>query len=170
MTPIQRTPHFHGVSPVTALFVETLRAGKIGDVLTDEKLDVVAGDGHCGPGGSHYSHLMSAIRIARKQYGVVWRRVPKAGYLKCLSDGERVDLSRSITRRVHRMAHRGRQVLETVDAAKLDDAQRREFGAQLAVSGALLAMSSQPAQKALADQNVTESVTLPKLLAAFKAT
>lgn len=164
---VQRVPHFPSVTATTARLADALRVGKMGDTLTDESLAKIA-DGDCGPGGKHYAHLMSAIRIARRQYGVVWQRVPKAGYLKCLSDGERVDLSKSVTRRVNKLARRGRQILETVDAAKLSDSERREFGAQVAVTGALLAMSSQPAQRALVDQHVTDAVELPKLLAAFK--
>ena len=165
---LQRMTHFPGVTAATAQLVDVLRRGKAGDTATDDQLCGVVG-ASCAVGGPHYGHLQSAIRISRRQYGVVWQRVPKAGYLKCLDAGERVTLSKCVTERVHKLARRGVQILATVDPAQLDDKQRSEFGAQLAIAGTLAAMSTTTTRRAFVDHGVTQAAELPKLLAAFQA-
>jgi len=160
-------PFEKGLSPVTAKLVDLLKAGKPDDVLTDEEMTE-----HCGRStkvhGSGYGNLNTAIRRVERLHGLVWRRVPTAGCIRCLTDDGKASVVSSGIGSIHRKSRRTTRVGALTDISKMSEEKRNEFLVNMAVIGATKLMTKTATGKKLLARGITKAPDISKMLEAFK--
>lgn len=168
MTEVTRLNVVPGMRRETLELIKTLSAGKVGDTVTDAVLESACGKS-VAPSEPGYCYLQSAIRHVRRQHGLYWKRIPKAGLLKCLNAPECLDELRGQRKRVHRQTGRMIQTARIADAGTLSDPERSTLRAYTAQVAVLHEMSASQTSKAMESSGASaERVSLPKLLAALK--
>lgn len=151
----------------TALLIGRLKTGKVGDVITAEELEAVAGV-KVFAGDRGYGYLQSAKRYVTDRHGITWYWVTGAACLKCANIDEKIarthknrqSLAKQMRRRVRELS------TEKIDGLSPDKA--KEYLSTVAVAGTLAMVASNSAQKKLAARNVTKEIPLQKLLEAWK--
>lgn len=111
------------MSLFTVKLIECLRAGKVGDVLTDEKLSAIC-EKDVSPNGAGYTNLDSAKKYVEREYGLVWKRIYGEGCLKCIGAAEIVANLESEVRSAGRRMRRAADRSTLVDVSSLPEADR----------------------------------------------
>lgn len=166
-TAVDKIPR-HGQLGVTAcLLVEAMKEGKPGQTLTDEALTAFCGK-DTSPGMVGYSSLVKAIHYVTQHFGIVWKRVPKAGCIKVLDAHETAeDVSSDMTC----IRRKTRRTIRKAAATKLADLTQEERTQMLATSaqlGAIALMADSGTTKKLAARNVETTPDVKKLMELFQ--
>lgn len=154
----------------TAKLIERLKGGKPGDTITDEELTKIANGLSTAVNGPGYGRLQSAMRFVMREYHIVWKRINKAGAIKCLDSLEASDDMAADLGVIRRRSNRARHKMAAI---KLDgltaDQQRRTkaLSAQIMTIG-LFATSS--TTKKLEARNVVSPFDPSKVIELFKDT
>lgn len=151
----------------TRALIQKLREGKPGDVLADAELSEVCGQ-DTGVHGPAYGYLQSAIRWCLNNHQIVWERQRGMKCIKCVEHAERMAVSDGLVRRSHKMIHRGKRVLATVDMNVLDDGQKRDLLVRQAHVGTLDQFTRGSVLKRLADAGASVAVKFDKMLEHMK--
>jgi hypothetical protein len=150
----------------TAKLVELLKDGEVGDVKTDEEMEVVCGK-RTGVGENGYGYLQTALRVVLRDYGRLWKRTPGAGCIKCLTVQEGLEWSASRLRSACRASKRSVQGLQAMGQhASVDEMVH--VNAMLAQHGTLAVLASSSQTKKLVSRKMSESVDPKKLLTALQ--
>lgn len=148
---LQRMHIRPGLRLETLKLIEKLKAGKIGDVLTDGELTELCGK--CTRvGGEGYAYLLSAIKYVLREHGLVWRRVTGEDTIKCL-DAKEVRSKAAADRQS--TSRRGKRTVRQIQAVydTADETTRAALNRELSTHGALVAMASNKMQKKLEARN-----------------
>lgn len=166
--PVQAVTVIHGHRRETLALIQLLKDGKPGDTKTDSQLESCCGK-DTRPGGDGYAYLQSACRRVRKDYGLVWKRVPGSGVLKCLNATECVREVDGHRKSLHRKTGRMLEVAAIADSGALPDQDRAELRSLTAQVAVLREFSSKSATKAVSANGIQSSVVnMPKLLEALR--
>ena len=168
---VSKVPVIAGLSIVTVKLIEAMKDKKPGDIYDDAALKSISGR-DCSCTGDGYPSLRSAIRHVRRNHGLVWERVIKSGFIKCLKPPETLSSVGRDGRRIHRIAGVQISKLKAVDPNQLEGEKRTEYFARLAQSGTLRQFSGASTVKAL-ERNVGQTVEdaqklQKKMLEAFR--
>ena len=164
MRDVRRFPHI-GVGPIAAFLIERMKAGKPGDVLTDEQLLALSG-ANCRPGATGYRSLQTAIRHVLREFGIVWERERGAACIRCLDPLERLSSARRTRRHIARVSKKAIRVA-SIDTAALPECERSDAHALQAQLGTLALFSATDVQKKLAARDIAQPPELGKLLDSF---
>jgi len=151
----------------TRSLIMRLRGGKPGDVLTDAQLTEACGM-DTSVNGPAYGYLQSAIRWCLNNHRIVWERQRGMSSLKCVEHAERMSVSDGLVRRSHRMIHRGKKVLASVEMDALDDTQKRELLVRQAHIGTLDMFTRKNAVTRLVESGATTPVNFGLMLEHMK--
>lgn len=153
----------------TSQIIDILKTGVPGEtIITDEELGAKIGLPTC-PGGKGYSHLIRAINIVRRDFGLTWKRVRSANAIKCLGADEVVSVEgRASIRCIRRRARRASQSMSAIDLNRLDDDTQREARAMAAQIGTIAMFSAPGTTKKLETRSVERVPDQSKVLEMFK--
>lgn len=118
----------------TLMLIEVLRVGEVGDTITDDQLFNYCGK-RCGSHEEGCGNLQSAIRYVEREFHLLWKRVRKGGYIKCLDPSEAVAHVSSTIRRCGKAMRRSAKQMQCFDPARLssgDATAARAIAAQIA--------------------------------------
>jgi ribosomal protein L20A (L18A) len=159
----QAIPGYH---PITLVLIEQLKKGKVGDVLTEEKIKEITG-ASVGVDQDDYGKLMSAMRHCVKS-GVVWQRIRGSRCIKCLNASEILDSSQSDISAIRRRARRSTLKIQTVDVAKVPEIERPSFFRTSAQLGAMAMFASKSSGEKLLEITKPQSLSLSDIAAVFQ--
>ncbi len=160
---VQRIPAVPGMALATEKLIERLKAGRVGEVVTDEELTRVAGK-NTRPNGDGYANLQSAIGYVSRRHQVVWSRQRGACAIKCLSADEIVTAGESDLETVHRRSKRAVLRLNIASSVETDAAKLPRLHALLAQHGTLAAFSRHDTLKKLEARQVQQPLDMKRLL------
>lgn len=153
---VPKMPNYH---PITSALINTLKAGKVGDTLTDLQLKEIAGV-DVSPQAKHCAYLYTAIRYCINHVGIVWQRIRKSSSISCLNSSEIVSDSTSEISRLRRRSHRAQKKLYAVKLSELSADDQRQFAVNSAQISAVHLFAGKRAHDKLIETGKTE---LPKL-------
>ena len=154
-------PAKHSVA--TALLIDKLKEGTIGDVLTDEELTEVC-DRDTRPKGKCYSNLGSAINYCEREHQIVWQRLRDANAIKCLNASETRSSAHTKRRHIYKTGKRGMQQMACVIVADLPEEDRTAFRGELAQMATLTMFAANKTTKKIVARSITEKVNIDRLL------
>jgi hypothetical protein len=150
-----RSDHIPSMSVESQLLIAKLKGGTTGDELTDDELKEVCGR-NTSVGESGYSYLQTAIRYCERRCGVVWRRVVKAGRIRCCSSTDRIELSSNIRDRQRKMSRRALVILSSANGTDMTDKERSRALSHMAMHGAMLQFTDQKKLASVADEKADD--------------
>lgn len=156
----------HGLSLFTVKLIDLLKAGKVGDMLTDEELSAACGR-NVSVKGDGYGNLASAIRNVRRNHGLVWDRIRGAGVIECKGFDGKLSIVDSDRKSIGRRAKRSLSVMRTIDAADVPNDKRTQLNVRLAQMGVLSAMASGNTTKAMEARTCGPVIDHKRLLSAI---
>lgn len=152
MQSTEQIPRHGQLGPSACLLVEALKGGKPGDTKTDEALTKIAGK-DTSPNGDGYQALTKAINHITQHFGIVWKRVPKAGCIKVLDAHETVE---EVNSDMTCLRRKTKKTLRKASTTKLDQLTTEERSQVLATSAQLGAISL------MADSGTTKKLVARK--------
>jgi hypothetical protein len=137
--PDMTLPIYGGLGPMTSRLVHVLSVGVDNEELTDDDLEVIA---DCPmtttlPMGSgkmtnpRYGCFLAAVKFVEKEYGLVWRRVPRAGVVKCCDASGKVRVLTKAREKRYRDSKRSVIIGHSVDTSALSKTERIRHSAEL---------------------------------------
>lgn len=147
----------------TVKLIDRMKAGRPGDVLTDEQLAEACGRS-CAPGGDGYGNLQSAIRACRREFRVVWRRIREGGAIRCLIAGEILSGAEADRGAWHRAAKRSADKLACADPSELDETGRKRLTTEMAMAGSVVLLSRPSTLKKLEARSISKPLDFERLL------
>ena len=151
----------------TVKLIEALRAGNVGDILTDEELARICGR-DTKVGGEGYPNLQTAVKRCTKEHAVNWERVPGAACIKCINAKEARDRSQRTRRHIGRAAKRSVAELQAYSETAMENTERSEHLVALAQAGTLAVVADNRTTKKLEARNIANPLDLTKLLEVWK--
>jgi hypothetical protein len=152
----------------TEKLAEFLREhSQVGTILTDEQLSRIA-ERNTSVNGDGYNFLRSAMRIVRREHGVVWRRIPHANAIECCGFSQIMQLASRGVRHIQRSARVRLEELRCAPTNGVNDDQKREYLARIAQVGTLAEMANAGTHKKLVARNYTAPIDLTHVLSSFK--
>lgn len=166
MAEIRVVPSFPQIGLTTAKLIECLLNAKT-EILTDKEMSACCGvSTDCK--GKGYAHLQTAIRKVLNDTGVLWQRIPRAGYIKRCQANEVLSSVQSDISSVRRRSGRAIKKLAAVELPKLEPMQQNQTNVMLAQLGTIHMMSRNDTQKRLVENRADKALELPRLLEALK--
>ena len=132
----------HGGSPARSKLIELLKAGNIGDSLTDAQLQACCGMA-TAPNERGYPALQGAIRYVYRWHTLVWERVPKEGRILCLDPNGIMGSVDRTADHVRKVSRRATQKIKTIALEAVPEADRSKFLSRLS-QHATIAMFAKP--------------------------
>lgn len=163
---VKRVGVVPGMAVETEHLIERLKAGTVGEVVTDEELQAICGR-PTGAGQRGYANLQSAIRYVLRRFGIAWGRQAKANCIKCLNASEIVAGSTSKLESQHRTAKREVHKLGVASKIVESDIERSKINLLAAQHGTIAQMSSSSMTKKLEARNIQSPMDMNLLLANF---
>lgn len=133
MAEVKRFPH--GIAYETSALFDVLVAGQAGDEKTDAELSELIGKS-TACGGDGYHHLLSAMRMAKRERRIVWKRSRGDSKIVCLDANGTMKLA---DHGMKAMRKKGRDNLMTLQAASTMSGVTPEMAKQLNAKRACLA-------------------------------
>lgn len=150
------------VSLETKAIVDYLAARPEGSTVTYIALEELIGR-PVTAGTQGYGYLASARKILLRDHGVLIDSEPKVGVRVC-TNAEKLLVSGRDVQRARRAVKRSGQKLRSVEYARLDDGQKREWNARMSIAGALELLAAPRAvakvEKVIADHALPSAKTL----------
>jgi len=166
-TPLAGFGITRGYAPATLKLIERLKAGRIGDVLTDAELTAVAGRA-TAPGGAGYANLHTAIGVVMREHGLLWERELRAGAIRCLDDAGKVGSAAKDRKLIQRRAKRAMTKLRIVTVANLGEDERTKALAMSAQMGTLSLFAGADTTRKLEARHASSPVPIAKLMEMFE--
>ena len=122
--------------PITVRLIKLLKTGVPGDEFTDQQLSKIATvDITVKP-----NYLYSAIKYLERS-GIIWRRIPKSGTIRCLNDIEKTECCEQAVKHIRKTAKRSSKVLAFVKPDNLPNDKKASAMALSAQLGAITLFS-----------------------------
>lgn len=166
-TVIETIPRHGQLGPTACMLVEAMKSGQPGSILTDEALTAICGK-DTAPGMDGYPSLNKAIGYVTQHYGIVWKRVPKAGCIKVLDAHETAEEVCSDMTGIRRKTRRTIRKAAATKLADLTQDERTQMLATSAQLGAIALMADSGTTKKLAARNVETAPDVKKLMELFQ--
>lgn len=151
----------------TSRAIDVLKIGKPGDTIDREQMAKTIGR-DCDTGSLGYGNVQSAIRHVERVNGIVWRWDRTRIAWTCLDNDQRAVETSSSLPRIRRMAGRALVVGSTVDQAKLNESDRRQFDLSVIRLGLAKTTSGADFGKKLETVAKPTELSSDKLLALMK--
>lgn len=146
----------------TKTLVDFLKAKPEGTTIPYAELNELIGR-PTEVGGSGHGYLSSARRILLRDHGILVDAEPKIGIRVCTNDEKIIVAGRDVSR-ARRAVKRSGQKLRSVEYARLDDGQKRNWNARMSMVGALELLSAPKAvervEKIITDHALPSARTL----------
>lgn len=156
-----------GMSLFTSRAIDRLKTGKEGDTIDRSEMQKVVGR-DCSPTGKGYGSVQAAIKKVERENGIVWRWSKTQGVWLCLNDSQKVGEVGRYKAKATRIVRRGIRVGSTVDAAKLTQAELKEFSITTAQMSVLEMAGRADTSKKLGDAAEVKQPKLEDLMKLMK--